>query len=819
MRWTLCAFILLAATARAAFIPPTVDPSASPADVHFDDEGNLVIGATGLITTPEVYPDSIGGYYASIYNMTRYVAVAPDGTMRWYSRQWSTFGTLDRPPPPGSVDQPEPDTWQENDVALPEYQNFLTALQERFGQNEVSGFIINILTSNAAAKDLMARLQERAPCARHAIETYSTVPYFHIMLWRDQANRRGVDIWNLDPNQSGIPWWRNRAVLSNPDWNGDTAANHVEIEIGRDPLAPSYVQSLVPDDSGNLIMVPDHFAWNACAANISADAGPDLVIEAGAGGFAAVTLDASRSSTDGNGPLTYTWESLPVSFGTATGVNATVTMSLGAYSVTLTVTDPEGTSATDTLLVTIQDTTLPIFSDVPADTVLEQASPAGTAYTLPMPTAWDLVSGTIAVTSDAPAVFPAGVTTVTFTAADAAGNTATATVDVTVVDTTPPVITNVPSPITTSETDPSGTPVSVPMPQVSDVADPNPVLTSDAPALFTTGTTVVTFTARDAAGNVSSATTTVTVVAQAGFTARLNATRVCALENAVLSLASTVSAPQTVTLTYSNHVALSLNGSPVPSGSSITLTQGADLTVTGLLPGTANIVASSGSLALTLSLDVTVVASVTGTGAIGQSGSPLVLSLGAGGAPTSLAISWSNGPSTLGRFTVRGPANFSGAFVNDSATVNFTRAGDYTVTTWGDGNGNGSADAAEQPRTLRVLVVTLDYLLALDQSWLLNIGLDPGITKMRARCGRSNTINLLLNAGITPSAARSYVRWSISAGTTVLSSGSFSSAIVSASTGATPGSKVTLRAWVDCNGNGVQDTGESGRSIEVQVTR
>jgi hypothetical protein len=45
-----------------------------------------------------------------------------------------------------------------------------------------------------------------------------------------------------------------------------------------------------------------------------------------------------------------------------------------------------------------------------------------------------------AVTSDAPAIFPLGRTTVTFTAVDASGNVATARTRVTVLDSKPPVI-------------------------------------------------------------------------------------------------------------------------------------------------------------------------------------------------------------------------------------------------------------------------------------------------------------------------------------------------------------------------------------------
>jgi hypothetical protein len=57
-----------------------------------------------------------------------------------------------------------------------------------------------------------------------------------------------------------------------------------------------------------------------------------------------------------------------------------------------------------------------------------------------MPTAADNGSGSVAVSSNAPALFPPGPATVTFTASDASANVATATTIVTVVDTAAPTL-------------------------------------------------------------------------------------------------------------------------------------------------------------------------------------------------------------------------------------------------------------------------------------------------------------------------------------------------------------------------------------------
>jgi hypothetical protein len=116
------------------------------------------------------------------------------------------------------------------------------------------------------------------------------------------------------------------------------------------------------------------------------------------------------------------------------------------------------------------------------------------------------------VSSDAPATFPLGATLVTYTATDAAGNVATATTTVTVVDTTPPVLANVPAPVTVEQESRAGTRVVLGLPTATDICDAAPVVTGDAPAIFPLGRTTVTFTAVDASGNVATAHTTVTVV-------------------------------------------------------------------------------------------------------------------------------------------------------------------------------------------------------------------------------------------------------------------------------------------------------------------
>jgi hypothetical protein len=114
--------------------------------------------------------------------------------------------------------------------------------------------------------------------------------------------------------------------------------------------------------------------------------------------------------------------------------------SLGSTSVTLTVTDADGTwdSCTDT--VTVSDTTAPSLS-CPASPVSAQCTAPGGAPVTFSATAQDNCSTVTPLCTPASgSTFPIGSTLDTCSGTDASGNTSTCTFNVQVVDTTPPVI-------------------------------------------------------------------------------------------------------------------------------------------------------------------------------------------------------------------------------------------------------------------------------------------------------------------------------------------------------------------------------------------
>lgn len=185
------------------------------------------------------------------------------------------------------------------------------------------------------------------------------------------------------------------------------------------------------------LCIADNLTYGANRPPVAV-AGPPQTVEQTSLDGAAVALDGSASHDPDGDPLTYRW-TWPG--GAAEGIRPVVVLPLGTTEVTLVVNDGEADSQPETTAITVRDTTPPALV-APADITVEQASLAGSPVDIPPALAADACDASPIVTHDAPALFPLGTTLVTWTAIDQAGNTATATQRVTVVDTTPPAITS-----------------------------------------------------------------------------------------------------------------------------------------------------------------------------------------------------------------------------------------------------------------------------------------------------------------------------------------------------------------------------------------
>ncbi|MEJ8562106.1 HYR domain-containing protein [Yoonia sp. GPGPB17] len=201
------------------------------------------------------------------------------------------------------------------------------------------------------------------------------------------------------------------------------------------------------------------------------------------------------------------------------GLASGASFPLGTTTVTYTATDAAGNAGAASFNVTVNDNEAPVVS-VPANIMVATDPGQNTAtVTYATPTATDNVAVTTAPALTAGlasgAIFPVGVTTVTFQAGDAAGNLGDASFTVTVTDDENPVV-NVPADIAvTTDAGQSTATVTYPAPTATDniAVTSGPTLTAGlaSGAGFPVGVTVVTYQATDNEGNVGEASFNVTV--------------------------------------------------------------------------------------------------------------------------------------------------------------------------------------------------------------------------------------------------------------------------------------------------------------------
>lgn len=196
----------------------------------------------------------------------------------------------------------------------------------------------------------------------------------------------------------------------------------------------------------------------------------------------------------------------------STGATTPFVVASQSGSYTVTATGLNGCSATSLPVnVFIGDDTNPIIT-APLDvTATPNLGCEAIGVSLGTPVTSDNC-GIASVSNNAPAIYPIGTTTVTWIVTDASGNVATATQLVTVVDQTAPSV-SAPSNVTaTSNSACEATGVQLGMPIATDNCTNDLVITNNAPSIYPLGTTIVTWTVTDAAGNVTTVDQTVTVV-------------------------------------------------------------------------------------------------------------------------------------------------------------------------------------------------------------------------------------------------------------------------------------------------------------------
>ena len=209
---------------------------------------------------------------------------------------------------------------------------------------------------------------------------------------------------------------------------------------------------------------------------------------------------------------------------TRTGVPAGNNFPVGNTVITYRATDRVGNFTEATQTVTVIDDTPPVVTP-PGPVTLFTQDYGGTSCGVTV-TNLDGTFGTGSATDNCPGVgavtrsgvpsgnfFPVGQTTLTYSATDAHGNTASATQTVTVIDNTPPAI-SCPANIVVEPTCPSGAIVEYATPTATDncgVQSVDRTAGLASGSVFPIGTTTVTHQATDIHGNTSSCSFTVTV--------------------------------------------------------------------------------------------------------------------------------------------------------------------------------------------------------------------------------------------------------------------------------------------------------------------
>jgi uncharacterized repeat protein (TIGR01451 family) len=246
-------------------------------------------------------------------------------------------------------------------------------------------------------------------------------------------------------------------------------------------------------------------------ADVTVNTGPDAT------SCGAVVADAVLGTATGN-------DNCAGVTVTRSGVPAGNAFPVGNTVVTYTATDASGNTAQDTQTVTVVDNTPPVVTAPAAVTLFTGPGATSCGVTV---TNLDGTFGTGSAIDNCPGVgavsrsgipsgnnFPVGITTLTYSATDAHGNTGSATQTVTVIDNTAPLI-SCPASITIEPTCPTGAIATYTAPVGTDNC---PGATTSRTAglasgsVFPIGATTVTFTVNDAHGNSASCSFTVTVL-------------------------------------------------------------------------------------------------------------------------------------------------------------------------------------------------------------------------------------------------------------------------------------------------------------------
>ncbi|MCK9323805.1 MAG: HYR domain-containing protein, partial [Candidatus Methanomethylophilaceae archaeon] len=284
--------------------------------------------------------------------------------------------------------------------------------------------------------------------------------------------------------------------------NCDTDLTIINNAPAEFPIGTTTVTWTVEDATGNT---------TTCEQLVTVEDDEDPTIIACAANVSVGTDDSQCSATNvALGNVTVTDNCTAVADLTITN-NAPTIFPIGVTTVTWTVEDATGNTTTCEQLVTVEDDEDPTITACAVDVMVgtDDGQCSATNVALGNVTATDNCTAVadLTITNNAPAIFPIGATTVTWTVEDASGNTTTCEQLVTVEDDEDPTIIACAANVTVGTDDGQCSATNVALGNVTATDNCTAVadltITNNAPASFPIGTTTVTWTVEDATGNTT----------------------------------------------------------------------------------------------------------------------------------------------------------------------------------------------------------------------------------------------------------------------------------------------------------------------------
>lgn len=223
------------------------------------------------------------------------------------------------------------------------------------------------------------------------------------------------DYATIKYNSNGVEQWVAR-------YNGPANSDDAAQGLGVDGLGNVYVTGGSTGSGTGYDYATIKYTTSTLNQPPVANAGPDQTIPIGAGCVATVTLNGFGSSDPDRDSLTYTWSENSTVLGT--GGILVVPLSLGNHTITLTVGDGRGGMHNDQIVITVVDVTPPAITCSENIFVTIPYNQTSAVVEYPAPTASDNCSVTTSCSPASGSSFAPGTTTVTCTATDPSGNTA-----------------------------------------------------------------------------------------------------------------------------------------------------------------------------------------------------------------------------------------------------------------------------------------------------------------------------------------------------------------------------------------------------------